>query len=118
MTEEFRTSDTLSSTLRVDAKAFKTDIGAPEIEGSHMLEVVDADFAREQERTIAILVAALQPFTRTEVFNQCDQIRDLITQISGNPVNGADAWRWWLGRHFNISMFKDAAIAIQRATQS
>lgn len=70
-----------------------------------------------QERRIAELEAALEPFSNPGILHQCDQIRELITKISGNPVNGADAWRWWLNRHLSVHHFKIAAAALKKATQ-
>lgn len=97
----------------------KTDAAACLFQSAHpqYRELVPADFARAQERRIAELEKALEPFSRPEIFEQCSQIADLITQISHNPVNGADAWRWWLGRHLSVHHFKVARATLQNVSK-
>lgn len=110
MTTEQPTTDQIA-TPQTDAASFEVKHQAI------YKRVVPADFSRAQERRIAELVAALKPFAKPEAFDQAAQIRALISQISGNPVNGADAFIWWMQKHFSVQHFKDAVAVIAKATQ-
>lgn len=133
----------MSDTPKTDAATFSVDAGAPEVESSRMEEVVTADFARAQERRIAELELTLsstaadlkqaqadgEALERRNAdlqsaignfikgMDEAEQIRELVTQISGNPVNGVSAYVWWCSRYLNVSCFLEAREAIQRATQ-
>lgn len=108
-------SNDQSATPKTDEQAFSLFSTVGNV--TNVEFVVDREFARAQERRIAELEKALEPFSRPEVFEECDQISKLITQISRNPVNGADAWRWWLGRHLSVHHFKVARTALQNVSK-
>lgn len=100
----------MSDTPKTDSAAFSVDAGAPEVESSRMEEVVTADFARAQERRIQELETAVANFIKG--MDEAEQIRDLVTKISGNPVNGVSAYVWWCSRYLNVACFLEARDAL------
>lgn len=59
----------------------------------------------------AELRAAVANFVKG--MDEAEQIRELVTQISGNPVNGVSAYVWWCSRYLNVSCFLEARKALQ-----
>ena len=59
----------------------------------------------------AALRAAVANFIKG--MDEAEQIRELVTKISGNPVNGVSAYIWWCSRYLNVACFNDARKALQ-----
>lgn len=59
----------------------------------------------------AELEAAVRNFIKG--MDEAEQIRDLVTKISGNPVNGVSAYVWWCSRYLNVACFHEARRALE-----
>lgn len=59
---------------------------------------------------IAELELALVPFGKP--FEGCEELREFVTKLRGNPVDGVTAYIWWAARHLCIDDFKQARRAL------
>lgn len=70
-----------------------------------------SDQIADRDRRIAELEEATRNFIKG--MDEAEQIRELVTKISGNPVNGVSAYIWWCSRYLNVSCFNEARKALQ-----
>lgn len=92
-------------------------LAAPE----HIYDSPDPDDARkltaiylaaEVDARLAELESAVHNFIKG--MDEAEQIRELVTKISRNPVSGVSAYIWWCSRYLNVSCFNEAREVLEK----